>query len=191
MEPVDISPYRETNLAKVADLESRVQPYRPEDVAEVQAMFTRARQAELAYDERWMGFDQTAAQTLPSPADLILGEFDAFWVAEWTKNRPLGLVGMVGVQTFRPGDVIAPHHPLVRGWQAGERVAELRRLRVAPEARRQGLGTRLCQIVIDWARRQGYGLLVVNTTTPQLPAQQLYRKLGFGRSVFPTSTNTS
>jgi ribosomal protein S18 acetylase RimI-like enzyme len=42
----------------------------------------------------------------------------------------------------------------------------------------QGLGTRLCQTVIEWSRPR-YGTLVVNTTTPQKPALQLYRKLGF------------
>ncbi len=163
----------------MADLESRVQPYRPEDEAEVQAMFARGWQAELDNDERWMGFDQSAGQTRAPSSHLILGEFDAFWVAEWAGEGAFNLVGMVGVQSFQAGPVISSTHPLARGWQERGGVAELRRLRVAPEARRQGLGNRLCQVVIEWARRQGYGLLVVNTTTPQLPARLLYRKLGF------------
>jgi GNAT superfamily N-acetyltransferase len=85
---------------------------------------------------------------------------------------------MVGVQAFRVGEVISSRHPLAIAWQERGGGAELRRLRVAPEARGQSLGTRLCQTVINWSRER-FSTLVVNTTTPQEPALQLYRKLGF------------
>jgi hypothetical protein len=39
-------------------------------------------------------------------------------------------------------------------------------------------------VVIDWARSHGFCLLVVNTTTPQRPALQLYRSLGFQEAGF-------
>lgn len=47
------------------------------------------------------------------------------------------------------------------------------------EARGYGLGTQLCQTVIEWSRQNGYKMLLVNTTTPQHPARNLYQKLGF------------
>ena len=86
---------------------------------------------------------------------------------------------MIGAQSFDGFDVLADSHPLAARWRNWNDVAELRRLRVAPEARRQGLGRRLSELVIDWAKSHGFRLLVVNTTTPQQPALQLYRSLGF------------
>jgi GNAT superfamily N-acetyltransferase len=86
---------------------------------------------------------------------------------------------MVGVQSLQVGKAISAIHPhhidqLERG-----RVAELRRLRVAEALRGRGLATSLCRMVITWTTRHQYRTLVVNTTTPQTPALQLYRKLGF------------
>jgi ribosomal protein S18 acetylase RimI-like enzyme len=168
---IEIRPYRPDDLAAIEALEARVHPYRPEDESEVQAMYARALLAKDSADPRWMGFPEYPERSLAE-------EFDAFWVAERLDQTGSGLVGTVGVQTFRAGDVISAHHPLARTWQTQARVAELRRLRVAPEARGQSLGTQLCQAVIAWSAER-FNTLVVNTTTPQKPALQLYRKLGF------------
>ncbi len=58
-------------------------------------------------------------------------------------------------------------------------MAELIHLRVAEESRREGIGAALVQSVIDWSRDHGYGLLVLNTSTPQFPARALYNRMGF------------
>ena len=52
-------------------------------------------------------------------------------------------------------------------------------MRVAEEVWRQGIGTRLTEVAIDWCRHHGVRTLVLNTTTPQGPAIGLYHKLGF------------
>ena len=54
-------------------------------------------------------------------------------------------------------------------------------MRVAEDMWRQGIGTRLAEVVIDWCRDHGVRTLVLNTTTPQKPAIGLYHKLGFER----------
>jgi len=168
---IEIRPYRKEDLSQIDALEARVQPYRPEDQAEVAAIYSRALHAQQSNDPRWTAFPAFQKRAMED-------EWDAFWVAErQDQNRP-SLVGMVGVQAFRAGEVISARHHLVEAWQERGGIAELRRLRVAPEVRGQSLGTRLCQTVIEWSR-QRYGTLVVNTTTPQKPALQLYRKLGF------------
>lgn len=59
---------------------------------------------------------------------------------------------------------------------------ELRHLRVDPDTRGMGIGQKLCQLGIDWAAKQGYQMLLVNTTTPQTPARSLYQKLGFSET---------
>ncbi len=173
LKTVQIRPYRPEDLPQVDALEARIQPYRPEDEPEVQAMFVRAGQAEKEHDPRWMMIPP------PSVSRSISEDFEAFWVAEQEEQNTTRLVGIIGIQEFSPKEIIPSSHSLVQDWQSLGRVAELRRLRVMPEMRGQGLGIRLCQTVIEWARMQKYDLLVVNTTTPQLPALQLYRKLGF------------
>ena len=52
-------------------------------------------------------------------------------------------------------------------------------MRVAEDMWRQGIGTRLTEVAIDWCRDHGVRTLVLNTTTPQRPAIGLYTKLGF------------
>ena len=162
---------RPDDLPRIEALEACIQPYRPEDDAAVQAMFQRAEEARQAHDPRWKGFPVITPRPLEQ-------EFDAFWVAEDGEGHSASIVGIIAVQTFRPGDVIPARHPLVQNWQHTGRVAELRRLRVAPQARGQRLGTHLCQVVLEWSRKR-FDILVVNTTTPQEPALQLYRRLGF------------
>lgn len=159
-------------MPQVEALEARIQPYRPEDADDVEAMYLRAKQAQESQDIRWM-----AIPVLPPRS--LMEEFDAFFVAEKEETDTINVVGIIGVQTFRADEAIPGSHPLAQEWQSRGDVVELRRLRVAPETRGQGIGARLCHKVIEWSRTQGYRTLVVNTTTPQLPALQLYRKLGF------------
>jgi ribosomal protein S18 acetylase RimI-like enzyme len=172
MDTIHIRAYQSEDLPRVEALESRIQPYRPEDQPDVEAMFTRALQAEQADDPRWMA--------IPSvPPQPISREFAAFWVAEQGEKVDTPLAGIVGVEAFCAGKGMSARLKLAQDWQDRGNVAELCRLRVAPEVRGHGLGTRLCQTVVEWSRAQGYHTLVVNTTTPQIPALDLYRKMGF------------
>jgi GNAT superfamily N-acetyltransferase len=168
---------RPKDLPLVEALEERVQPYRPEDEPAVKAMYARALRAEQANDPRWMPLPISSTRPDASETNPFPG-LEAFWVAEQEGEHGL-LMGIVGVEAFCTGEVIDSGHPLVEEWRHCGRVAELRRLRVAPEWRRLGLGMRLCETVIAWSRAHPYDMLVVNTTTPQFPARQLYEKLGF------------
>jgi GNAT superfamily N-acetyltransferase len=85
------------------------------------------------------------------------------------------IVGMVGVRReFMPGS-----SPPRDDWHTRDDIAELRRLRVAPEARRLGIGAALTRAVIDWARAARCRVLHLHTTSPQAPARALYERLGF------------
>lgn len=59
------------------------------------------------------------------------------------------------------------------------RVAKLRLLIVAPEARGLGLGTRLVRACMDFARAVGYRKLVLWTQSELSAARAIYEKLGF------------
>lgn len=146
-------------------LEQRVQPYRPEDQGAVDAMHKRAALAR-ASGEGWIRHQ-------PEPDDIrdIARWYAAFWVAVIDTN----IVGMVGVRReFMPGSTLPRDD-----WHTRDDVAELRRLRVAPEARRLGIGAALTRTVIDWAREDGCRVLHLHTTSPQAPARALYERLGF------------
>jgi len=50
---------------------------------------------------------------------------------------------------------------------------------VHQDYRRQGLGTTLSDLTLDWAYRRGFHTLYLSTEMSNLPAVGLFRKLGF------------
>lgn len=80
-----------------------------------------------------------------------------FWVAEYEGD----ILGMVGVQ------------------QGGENVAEVRRLRVHPDYRRRGIGTRLMEQAITFCREKAYLKVILDTRIEREPAIRLFEKFGF------------
>ena len=148
-------------------------PYRPGDEAEVEAMYDRANHARDAGDRRWKALGASA------PDDPIQ-DASASWVAaapsESGEERIAGTAQVIGPT---PLSEMPPGLPLNSEWRLKDDVAGLKRLRVADDMRRRGVGTRLTQAVIDWCRAHGFRTLVLNTTTPQKPAIALYKRLGF------------
>lgn len=130
-------------------------------------MFARARVAENNPD-LW-----APIPTRPGPG------YDAFWVAvlpaAGVKDT---VVGVVGVGPLHP-DMMPETMPYAQSLRMRQDFLELQHLRVDPDTRGQGIGQRLCQVVIDWTHERGTNMLLVNTTSPQHPARSLYRKLGF------------
>lgn len=164
-------PYRSEDEERTLALWHRP-VYREEDQIEKGAMFERARRAQEAGD-RWLPIP-------PRVPGNELDRFEAFWVAEMRAATASGnIVGMVGVYPVSEEQTLPTAVPLVAEWLRMDDVAVLEHLRVADEVQRRGIGTRLIRIVEAWCRDHGYRTLILNTTSAQIPALHLYRKVGF------------
>ncbi|HEY8746099.1 MAG TPA: GNAT family N-acetyltransferase [Chloroflexota bacterium] len=74
---------------------------------------------------------------------------------------------------------------------AGKDIVQLKRMRVAPEWQRHGIGRRLLETAIAWAREHGSHAVILDTTEEQAAAIALYRSAGFlpvGRSTLGVYT---
>jgi putative acetyltransferase len=60
-----------------------------------------------------------------------------------------------------------------------EGIAEVKRMYTVPEARGQGIGRRIVGAVRDLAVREGYSLLVLETSTKAHAAARVYEQTGF------------
>lgn len=61
----------------------------------------------------------------------------------------------------------------------GNNVCELRRMNVLPSYRDHRIGTKLCNVVITYAKTHGYNRIILGTSSDKVAAIKLYEKFGF------------
>src|SRR5262245_55269468 len=155
------------DTAGKSDIEVRL--YQPADQARVRALHDRTPPG---------AGPSTTPQPWPSDLDHIQRAYLAFWVAVEHDDRGERVVGIAGIESAGP-DVPAT---VLLGRPD---IARLKRMRVAPERQRRGIGTRLTAAAIAWVREHGFSGLLLETTLQQTAAICLYQSMGFaevGRS---------
>ncbi|MDI9638797.1 GNAT family N-acetyltransferase [Kamptonema cortianum] len=100
----------------------------------------------------------------------------AFWVAE---NAVGVIVATGGVEIFPP--IPGPVGELVqcgKNLRVGGADCELVRLYVRPSAREGGIGTQLCEAIIEYAKSEKCRLMEIWSDTQFSAAHRLYKRLG-------------
>ena len=142
--------------------EVTIRSFRPADAAAARRIFARgqldfAQGTPLESEARQYISRSLAADLSDIPANYMKPPGSHFWVAE----RRGEIVGTVGVQRINAEE------------------AELRRMSVASDSRRQGIGRRLLQTVEDFCRGNGYSRVALSTVIHLESAVRMYLACGY------------
>ena len=123
-----------------------------DDVAIIRALFLEYA-GTLDFSLCFQGFDDELA-SLP-------GDYAAPQGGLWLAEIHGAIVGCVALRPIEPG------------------ICEIKRLYLRPAARGFGLGRRLTETVLEYARSREYRAMRLDTVDAMVAAQSLYRALGF------------
>ena len=140
----------------------RIRIFHPTDSDAVRRLFARgqmdfAQGTELEEEIRSYIQRSLSDDLSDIPGHYLNAPRNNFWVAEADGE----IKGMVGIQ-YR-----------------SDEEAELRRMSVASDTRRQGIGRRLLEIVEAFCREQGYQRIRLTTATQLQPAIAMYQRYGY------------
>ena len=112
------------------------------------------------------GYETQVEKYIQQSLDDDLADIDLHYLASpdnhfWVADLGGAVKGMVGVQ-----------------WRSDEE-AELRRMSVASDARRQGIGQGLLETVEEFCREKGHQRIALTTVTLLVAAIPMYERFGF------------
>lgn len=140
--------------------EIRIRAFLPADAAAVRELFIQVNRllAPVHLAEAFEGYiTRSLAEEIDRLADYYSGRSGGFWVAVDDDE----IVGMFGLEA------------------SGERAMELRRMYVAPGARRRGIARKMLAFAEGECRRRNRPELQLSTSELQQDALALYRNAGY------------
>ena len=105
------------------------------------------------------------------------GEGPTRWLKRWDISH-WGVLSVFDGPRRMGGAVVAWRTPGVDMLEGRDDLAALWDIRVRPEYRRRGIGSKLFGCAVDWARQRGCSALKVETHNANVPACRFYAKLG-------------
>jgi ribosomal protein S18 acetylase RimI-like enzyme len=131
----------------------QVRSFRPDDLPACRRLYREGLiGGEIAENDTGLDVDDIDSVYMHSPGN-------HFWVAENPEGQ---VVGMVGVQH----------------WEE-ESAGQIRRLRVAEDHRRRGVGTALVETALKFCQENHYLKITLDTFMEREPAIQLFKKFRF------------
>jgi putative acetyltransferase len=112
----------------------------------------------IAWISRYFQIEPHDEDQLREPESHILASGGQVWLAITEENE---IVGTCALITTAPGEY------------------ELAKMSVADHCQGQGVGKRLCETAVDWARTAGAQRLWLESNRKLTPALRLYEKAGF------------
>jgi GNAT superfamily N-acetyltransferase len=137
-----------------------IRPFLSGDAAEVRDMFVNVNRL-LAPPAMREAFEAYIARSLAEEMDRVHDYYSERSGGFWVARRGEDLVGMFGLEAIPPDAM------------------ELRRMYVAPSARRGGIGRTMLLFAENEARRRGARRLELSTSELQPAAVALYRHTGY------------
>ncbi|CAF1349780.1 unnamed protein product [Rotaria sordida] len=149
-----------------------IRSYQPSDLSACKATILDGHR-EYDYDLRF--FNQIFQADMADIEKNYLQVPNAYWwVAVSTDDNRI--VGQVAVQPLRLGDPI--YYERTPSEERDE-ICELRRMSVAPDSQKHGVGSRLLTTLLNFAREHGYRKVHLTTLTHMNKACAFYEKYGF------------
>jgi ribosomal protein S18 acetylase RimI-like enzyme len=122
-------------------------------------------------------------QAVPEEFRHLSDHYEQVLVAVEDDRDGEAVVGMVAIEGSQTTTNL--HMPALEFVGTAQTSCRLHWVLVAPERWRQGIGRRLTETAIDWARDASYESMILDTTPEQEAAVALYKSVGFkeiGRS---------
>lgn len=130
----------------------KIRDFRPADLPLCRKLYVEGLLGgKLAENDTGLDIDDIEAVYMETPGN-------RFWVAENPKGQ---VVGMIGVQ----------HHD--------QGVGQIRRLRVAKDYQRRGIGKKLLETAIGFCRENQYLKVTMDTFAERSYVVEMFKKLGF------------
>jgi GNAT superfamily N-acetyltransferase len=153
-------PGRRSALPPTSPVPATLRPYRDSDVDAVRALFVSINR-ELAPTHLTGSFEDYIARSLAEEIERIPAYYGERHGSFWVATDGSEIIGMFGLE------------------RADDASAELRRMYVAPGARRRGVARHMLTFAEDLARRERCTVMVLSTSELQSAAISLYRNSGY------------